>query len=157
MNVSEKVLATLAVAATLATGLLVQLEGYSPKPYLDVAGVLTECYGNTHGVVRGTTKSQVECEALLTDEVYRIGKMLVKDVPNHNVNTLAATISFVYNVGDGAYRSSTLRKYFKQGDFVNGCKQMNRWVYITSGGTKVKSKGLVNRRAKEVELCLSSP
>lgn len=156
MTGKTKVMATLAVAISVATGTLVTLEGYSSKPYLDSAGILTECYGNTHGVRRDIIKTKEECEALLSTEVGRIGQMLIKDQPNHTVASLASGISFVYNIGDGAYRSSTYRKKLLQEDYVGACREMEKWVYITKNGTKVKLQGLVNRRVQEVELCLST-
>lgn len=155
MTGKEKLLGVLTLATGVATSTLVALEGYSDKPYLDSAGILTECYGNTHGVRRDVVKSQEECTAILETEVGRIGLMLIKDQPNHSVNTLASGISFVYNIGDGAYRSSTYRKKLLQEDYYGACMEMNKWVYITKNGKKVKLQGLVNRRNKEVELCLS--
>lgn len=155
MRAWEKATATLVTAVGISTGLLVSLEGYSPTPYVDVAGVLTECYGNTLGVRPGTVKTQQECEALLNVEVGRIGSMLYKEQPKHSAETLAASISFVYNIGDGAYRGSTFRKKLLVDDFKGACYEMNRWVYITKNGSKVRSNGLVNRRVQEVELCLS--
>lgn len=151
----EKAMAVLAGSTGIAVGLLASLEGYSHKPYLDVAGVLTDCYGNTHNVSWDNIRSKEECTVLLENEVGRIGKMMLNDYPNHTVETLASGISFVYNVGDGAYRGSTYRKKLKAGDIKGACMEMTRWVYITSNGKKVQSKGLANRRQQEVELCLS--
>lgn len=151
----EKTAAVLAGSLGIATGLLASLEGYSPKPYLDVAGILTDCYGNTHGVSRNKIRTKEECTQLLHNESARIGQMLLKDQPNHSIQSLASGISFVYNIGDGAYRSSTYRKKLLAQDWVGACNEMYRWVYITRGGTKVKSKGLENRREKEVKLCLT--
>src|SRR5690625_607791 len=144
----------LAGAVAIAVPLLVALEGYPGGVYVDVAGILTDCYGNTHGVTWESNRTQAECEALLSTEVGRIGAMLLKDVDGHNVYTLASGISFVYNIGDGAYRSSTYRRKLKAGDFAAACHQMPRWKYITVNGKKVESKGLINRRAKEVQICL---
>lgn len=144
----------LASATALAVSLLVAFEGYSSTPYVDIAGILTDCYGNTHQVSRDRVRSKEECTYLLQTEVGRIGKMLLDDVPSHNVYTLASGISFVYNIGDGAYRSSTYRRRLKAGDFVGACNQMHRWKYITRNGVKVEARGLVNRRAQEVEVCL---
>lgn len=148
------------LAASIATvvPLLASLEGYSPKPYYDIAGILTDCYGNTKQVSHSTVRSKAQCDALLHSEAGRIGKRLLddKDIP-WDVPLLASGISFVYNVGDGAYLSSTYRKYLKAGRFHDACMQMNRWVYVTQGGRKVKSKGLQNRRDKEIALCLDSP
>lgn len=155
MTGREKIASVVSVAIGLSVGLVASLEGYSPTPYRDVAGILTECYGNTHGVKLGTVKTQEECQAILETEIGRIAQVLIKDQPNHNPNTLASGISFVYNVGDGAYRKSTYRKKLLDGDFEGACYELNKWVYITSKGVKVESRGLKNRRAKEVELCLT--
>lgn len=151
----EKTAAVLAGSLGIATGLLASLEGYSPTPYVDVAGVLTDCYGNTHNVKRGSVRTKQECDALLHNEAARIGQMLLKDQPKHDIKSLASGISFVYNIGDGAYRSSTYRKKLLAEDWEGACKEMNRWVYITQGGVKVKSRGLENRRKQEVKLCLT--
>lgn len=148
----------LAGAVTLAVGLLVGLEGLHPDGvYVDIAGVLTDCYGNTKNVKRGWIRSEAECKALLEGEAERIGTYIIKDVPNIPESVLAATISWAYNVGDGAYRSSTLRKRLHAGDWWAACDQMNRWVYITDPKTKRKvvSKGLVNRRTQEYAVCTS--
>lgn len=151
----------LAAAAALAGSTLIALEGLPvdnrgrAAPYLDVAGVLTDCYGNTKNVRLGQHRTKAECEALLQDETYRIGRFIIKDNPDVPPATLAAIISWTYNVGDGAYRSSTLRRKFIAGDFEGACTEMNRWVYITDPKTKrkVKSKGLDNRRKQEITLC----
>lgn len=153
MNVVKKTLLTSAVA--LSIGVLVELEGYVNKPYYDIAGILTECYGNTHGVNINQPKTKEQCVELLDKESTRIGKMLLNDFDGHTVNTLASGISFVYNVGDGAYRGSTYRKRLKEYRLKDACMEMNKWVYVTQGGKKVLAKGLVNRRVKEVELCLT--
>lgn len=152
MGAVKKTLLTSAVA--LSVGVLVEFEGYVPKPYYDVAGILTECYGNTHGVDKNKPKTLEQCKALLDKEALRIGTMLINDTDVHTASSLASGISFVYNVGDGAYRGSTYRKKLKQNDLVGACNEMQKWVYVTKNGQKVKVQGLVNRREKEVKLCL---
>lgn len=147
-------IATLSTAGALAASLLMALEGYSSKPYQDVAGIWTNCYGNTHGVVQGVETTPQECKRLLDSEVGRIATMLYKDQPKHNTKTLASGISFVYNVGDGAYKRSTYRKRLLEGDFTSACHEMSRWVYARKNGVPTKIKGLVNRRNQEVQLCL---
>lgn len=150
-----------AVAATLAGSLILagaadllrRLEGFSADPYLDSALVWTDCYGNTKGVDPKKPRSKAECEALLNSEVSRIAKLILQDNPSIPAGPLAASISFVYNVGDGAYRASTYRKYLRAGQWDPMCLQLHRWVYITLGGKKVKLKGLENRRAEEYKVC----
>lgn len=153
----------LAGGVALAVAALVGLEGIpltqegKAKPYVDVAGVLTDCYGNTKNVKHNVHRTVEECQALMKGEADRIGSYVVRDQPNIPESVLGATISFAYNVGDGAYRSSTLRKHLKNGNYIAACNQLDRWVYITSPSTgrKVVSKGLQNRRIQEKALCLS--
>lgn len=143
-------------AAALAASLLVGLEGYTGGPYLDSANVLTDCYGNTKDVRRDFVRSQAQCQALLNGEALRIGNYILS-LTNKPVstNTLASYISFTYNVGDTAFRTSTLLRLHNQGRYREACEQMRRWVYVTVMGAKLRLQGLVNRRGKEVALCLS--
>ena len=61
----------------------------------------------------------------------------------------AALGSFVYNVGEGQFSSSTLLRLLNAGDARGACAQLSRWVF--AGGKQLA--GLVNRRAAERELC----
>lgn len=56
-----------------------------------------------------------------------------------------AIVSFVYNIGAGAFKSSTFLKVLNKGDFEQAAKEMLRWC--KSNGQI--SKGLLNRRKKE--------
>lgn len=153
----------LAAAVALSTAALVGLEGLPldkagyAKPYVDVAGVLTDCYGNTKNVNRNSKRTVQECQALMQGEAYRIGSYVIKEQPNIPASVLASSISWAYNVGDGAYRNSTLRKELIAGRYAQACNQLHRWVYITDPktGRKVVSKGLVNRRVVEYDLCVT--
>lgn len=154
MSARDKIAA--GAAAAIAASLLIGLEGYTGGPYFDSAGVLTDCYGNTKNVRRDLVRSQAQCQALLNGEAIRIGdKILTLTTKPVSTPTLASYISFAYNVGDTAFRSSTLLKLHNQGRYREACEQMRRWVYITVMGAKLKLQGLVNRRDKEVALCLS--
>lgn len=148
--------AKVGAAAALAASVLVGLEGYTGGPYLDSAGVLTDCYGNTKNVRRDLIRTQAQCQALLNGEALRIGNyVLTLTTKPISTATLASYISFAYNVGDTAFRNSTLLKLHNQGRYREACEQMHRWVYVTVAGIKVKLRGLMNRRDKEVALCLS--
>lgn len=145
-----------AAGAGVAASLLIGLEGYTGGPYLDSAGVLTDCYGNTKDVRRGVIRSQEQCRALLDGEAIRIANhVLTLTKMPVSTATLASYISFTYNVGDGAFRGSTLLKLHNQGRYREACEQMRRWVYVTIARAKVPLPGLVKRRNKEVALCLS--
>lgn len=59
-----------------------------------------------------------------------------------------AITSFVYNLGPGAYKGSTLRKRIDAGDWERAKVEIQRWVF--GGGQKLP--GLVIRRAAEAAL-----
>jgi lysozyme len=65
-----------------------------------------------------------------------------------NQNQFDALVSFVFNVGDGAFRSSTLLRLLNQGQPDQVPAQLKRWVM--DNGHVVQ--GLVNRRNKEIAL-----
>ena len=128
------------------------LEGYEPAPYKDVVGVWTVCYGHTgKDIIIGKRYTKAECDDLLDKDLAIVARQvdpLIKvPVP---VETLGAIYSFVYNVGVGNFRSSTLLKLMNQGDIAGACDQLMRWTY--AGGKQWK--GLMTRREVEREVCL---
>ena len=121
-------------------------------PYVCPAGVLTDGMGNTHGVVRGTVKSDVqiakEWEANILDAescVNRYG-----NGRNLSDNTFSAAVSVTFRSGCGNMRSSQMFTLFRSGSITAACNQFTRWVW---GGGKVLP-GLVDRAGKEKTLCL---
>lgn len=65
-----------------------------------------------------------------------------------NQNQFDALVSFVFNVGNNAFRDSTLLKVLNAGHFDQVPTQLRRW--IRDNGKIVK--GLINRREKEISL-----
>jgi len=65
-----------------------------------------------------------------------------------NQNQFDALVSFVFNVGAGAFRGSTLLRLLNQGEYDQVPAQLKRWV--RDNGHVVQ--GLVNRREKEITL-----
>jgi lysozyme len=63
-------------------------------------------------------------------------------------NQFDALVSFVFNVGNGAFLGSTLLKVLNQAEYGQVPDQLSRWVH--DHGMVVK--GLINRRAKEAAL-----
>ena len=125
-------------------------EGYHPKAYIDPVGILTACYGHTGDVVR-KTYNRTECEQLLTDDVLKaldgVNRNVLINITNEE---RAAYTSFVFNVGEGSFRKSTMLKKLNSGDRVGACNELSKWVY--AGGKKLN--GLVKRREAERKLCL---
>ncbi|QXG07639.1 lysin [Erwinia phage Snitter] len=159
MGVKTK-LSAAALAATLAfaTPLIERVEGVEFTPYVDIAGVPTVCAGITGpDVIKGKKYTKSECNKLLVKHVtiaaeYVDSKVKV-DIPP---SMRAALISFTFNVGRGNFGSSTLLKDLNKGNLKGACTRLYDWVYFTDPVTKkkVKSSGLLNRRAEEYAYCV---
>jgi len=67
-------------------------------------------------------------------------------------NQFDALVCFAFNVGVGAFQSSTLLKLLNKKDYDNIPKQMLRWNKITVDNEKVILEGLSNRRKAEIFL-----
>ncbi|MDJ6848618.1 lysozyme [Salmonella enterica] len=143
----------IAIAAALITGPNGNdgLEGVRYQPYQDVVGVWTVCYGHTgKDIMPGKTYTKAECQALLDKDLNTVARQInpyIK-VPLPET-TRGALYSFVYNVGAGNFRTSTLLRKINLGDINGACDQLRRWTY--AGGKQWK--GLVTRREIEREVC----
>lgn len=69
-----------------------------------------------------------------------------------NQHQFDALVSFVFNVGQGNFATSTLRKKLQACDFVGAAAEFERWIYATQHGKKIKLDGLVTRRSAERKL-----
>lgn len=144
----------IAIASMLITGPTGNdgLEGVRYRPYQDVVGVWTVCYGHTGAdIILDKVYTKAECDDLLNKDLAKVARQvnpLIKiSVPD---TTLGAIYSFVYNVGAGAFAKSTLLKMLNAGDITGACEQLRRWIYAG----KQQWKGLITRREIEREVCL---
>lgn len=143
-----------AAAAMLTSATLAHLEGERVEAYLDVAGIPTICYGETHGVHLGDTTTHAECEEKLRSQVEYLLRWVYRQVGAVPDPTAAALVSFTYNVGQAAAKDSTVFRRMRQRDLDGACTALLAWKYVTIRGRKVVSAGLLARREKERELCL---
>lgn len=131
--------------------LLKQLEGCKLDAYLDSGGVPTIGVGHTGPEVSlGMTITQDEADDLLHKDIAKFEQgvdQLVK--VQLNDNQFSALVIFAYNIGLTAFKLSGCLARVNEGyhgDMVT--EQMKRWCH--AGGIVIP--GLVNRRAKEIEL-----
>jgi lysozyme len=68
-----------------------------------------------------------------------------------------ALVSFIFNIGQGNYATSTLRKKLHAGDYTGAAAEFDRWIYGTVNGKKQKLNGLITRRAAERALFDGNP
>jgi GH24 family phage-related lysozyme (muramidase) len=109
-------------------------------------------YGHYGSDVReGSTVSKEEAEQLLKYDLgkYEYGVSQMVKVPL-NVNQFDSLVSFAYNCGLEALRSSTLLKKLNAGDYQGAANEFSKWV--NAGGKQLA--GLVRRRAEEKALFL---
>lgn len=145
-----------AVAVSLAgLGLIASHEGTVYTAYADPAhgwAVPTICTGHTKGVKRGDTATKAQCDAYLREDTKIASDAVLRltTVPLSQ-GELDAYTSFVFNVGQGNFASSTLRIKLNQGQRVAACNQLPRWN--RANGQVLN--GLIKRREAERKVCLS--
>ncbi|MBJ9275290.1 lysozyme [Citrobacter amalonaticus] len=144
----------IAISSALITGPTGNdgLEGVRYQPYRDVVDKWTVCWGHTgKDIILDKTYTKAECQALLDKDLNIVARQInpyIKvPIPE---TTRGALYSFVYNVGAGNFKTSTLLYKINQGDIKGACEQLRRWTY--AGGKQWK--GLITRREIEREVCL---
>lgn len=123
-------------------------EGCRLEAYRCSAGVATIGWGHTEGVQMGDRICLNKAEKYLLDDLVEFQKGLASLVDVEVTETqFIALMSFVFNLGLGAFKGSTLRKKVNAKDFAGAVEEFGRWVY--ANGKIVQ--GLVNRRREEAE------
>lgn len=130
--------------------LIKHFEGFGDKPYKDMGGVPTIGYGHTQGVKLGDSIiTEQQAEQLLISDVGRfegqIEDLLEVDV---NENQFSALVCFVFNLGIGSLRRSTLLRCINKEDFSTAANKFLAWNRV---GTRIVD-GLTARRQAESEL-----
>ena len=130
-------------------------EGFRAEAYVCPAGVVTIGYGTTtingNSVTLGTKITTDEADQFLEEDLKTFEDAVNNLVrANLNQNQFDALVSFVYNVGVGNFKKSTLLKKLNAGDYSNASSEFLKW---NRGGGKVL-KGLSNRRKAEQQLFL---
>ena len=125
-------------------------EGLRLTAYQDRGGVWTIGYGHTGPEVhRGLTWSRAEADAALAADVAfaesAVSGAVKAALHQHEFDAL---VSFVYNVGVGAFRGSTLVARLAQSpaDFAGAAAEFTKWVHVAG----VFAPGLLARRTREM-------
>lgn len=109
--------------------LLEMREGSRSTAYKDVKGIWTIGVGHTGPeVVEGLRWTQDQITNALRKDVG-----IAEDAINNNVKVeltqyqFDALCSFIFNVGVGAFKRSTLLKVLNRGDFHQACLEFDKW------------------------------
>jgi GH24 family phage-related lysozyme (muramidase) len=137
-----------------AISLLRRWEGFESEKYRDVAGVETVGYGFTESlpfwglIEQSLPLSEMDGERFLLMALEEVYLPVVEEIGGdvlHAPQEAAALASWVYNVGPGAARSSTLAERLAAGDEEGAEAALMEWVY--ADGRVID--GLVARREAE--------
>jgi lysozyme len=140
------------------TRFIAQFEGFGPELHNDPVGHCTIGFG--HLVHRGRCNGSEPVEFKRGLSEAQALALLAQDLSGAaaDVNRLVqvslaqpqfdALVSFVFNVGQGNFASSTFLRTLNQGDFASVPAQLNRFVFASGQ----KLPGLVRRRAAEGKL-----
>ena len=134
--------------------LIKKFEGFKSSPYQCSAGRWTIGYGTTIyplGAVQSKDRkiSKVEAHTLLHEHVRESILPHLTGLTLNN-NQREALISFIYNIGSSAFKTSTLRKKLVKHDYKGASNEFLRW---NKANGKVLA-GLTKRRKAEKELFL---
>lgn len=133
----------------VCASMIQMFEGFEPEPYQDAVGVWTIGYGFTGPLINESTPPMTEGEAgkLLSLKLAEFEKEVLALTSGVELkpHQLDALVSFAYNVGIGAFSSSTLLKLIRAGLVEDAFKEFRRWVYARGR----KLSGLVARRRAE--------
>jgi len=144
-----------AAVLAIAAPFVAKWEGNEPVGYADVVGIATACIGHTGpDVVVGQSYTAEECRQFFASDAGSAARAIdaCVRVPLR-ANEAAALLSLAFNAGGPRVCNSTMVRLVNEGQpAATWCREFSKWVY--AGGRKIK--GLVNRRADEMKLCLGA-
>ena len=123
--------------------LIQSFEGLSLKAYPDGAGYSIG-YGH-YGAQAGDVISPAEAEALFDRDVARFEDAVAKAAPGALQHQFDAMTSLAYNIGAGAFATSTVAARHRAGDFAGAADAF--LAFTKAGG--VDDSRLVARRKRE--------
>ena len=129
--------------------LIKRYEGCRLKAYKDSVGVWTIGWGNTSHAKAGMAITQQQAESFLKDDIKPIETLLNGMGINYTQNQFDALTSWIFNLGQGNFKSSTMYKYIvaRKSD-LEITDQMVKWH--NAGGKPLI--GLKKRRCEEANM-----
>jgi lysozyme len=136
------------------TSLVASSEGCKLTAYLDGNNIPTIGFGHTGKDVHiGLTITLSEATAFLNQDLSMTDVAVTRLVRvGLNQNQFDALVSFVFNIGQGHFNSSTCLKMLNAGKYLEAASHILDWNKVAG---KVSS-GLMTRRLKERVLFLSA-
>lgn len=132
--------------------LIKRFEGCHLDAYVCPAGVLTIGYGHTGSDVHeGDSIDEAHADYFLRKDLEAAEKCVNACVKgNITQGQFDSLVSFVFNLGCGRLRSSTLLRHVNDGNDMSAASEFTKWVY--ANGKRLP--GLEKRRLAEMEMFL---
>lgn len=128
-----------------------RLKAYLPTPH----DVWTIGYGHTKTAKEGMVITEKEAMRLLREDLDWVEDVIEKLVKVRlSQMQYDALASFIFNLGEYNFRSSTLLRKLNAYDYVGAAKEFPRWNKQRQGGKLVVLRGLTRRREEEMNLFL---
>lgn len=147
----------MADALSMAADIIKEFEGFSATPYQCPAKVWTIGYGSTRDLdgnavsAKTPPVTRTQATSLLMRDISGAMRDVERRVQVYiTAPQKAALISFVYNLGSGAFGGSTLLRKLNASDYKGAADEFPKWVY--SAGKLLN--GLVRRRNMERDIFL---
>jgi lysozyme len=122
--------------------------------YKDITGIWTVGYGHTRNVKEGQKISEIQAEELLSLDLIP-GEEAINATNNFLIQTkFDALSSFIFNIGVGRFKKSTLFKHLFSRDYSKVADEFPKWNKARIDGELKEVKGLTRRRNAERELFL---
>lgn len=129
-------------------------EGFRSMPYLDTAGKWTVGYGHLmvhgDGLVEGSPITMGQATTLLRQDVGTAEDCVNSSGLDLTQNEFDALVSFVYNLGCGAFKRSTLLKFLQSNNKLAASGEFPKWCM--AGGKH--SDSILKRRFAEQDCFL---
>lgn len=129
-------------------------EGFRSMPYTDTGGKWTVGYGHLmvpgDGLVQGSPITMGQATQLLRQDLHTAEECINSTGVELDQNEFDALVSFVYNLGCGAFQRSTLLKFLKAGNKNAAAGEFPKWSMVNGN----HSSSILKRRFAEQD-CFS--
>lgn len=136
---------------------LALVEGYSSKPYFDLAGVPTNGFGNaTIEPTKPVTVEKALADLNTNTQTAQAGvrQCVTADVTQGQFD---AYTSLAYNIGTSAFCKSSIVRYANEGNKQASCDSIMKYVFVGKKDCRIpanKCSGIVKRREMERKTCM---
>jgi lysozyme len=138
-----------------AVELIMAFEGFRSEAARLDDGRWTIGYGHTRTAREGSKITEADAEALLLYDLIQVGHAVNEHVyAPITQNQYDALVSFVFNIGERAFRGSPTLRRLNEGRPLDAALAMELWRKADLDGERIVVDALVRRRAAEKALFL---